>query len=345
MRYVTCSAAAAAAIATFLAFSTVATAQGPNKCLAAKNKCASRKMQALLKCHSRAEKTGVAVDPACTQRAMSKFDGGTAPAKGCFAKLEAANDGPCLTTDDTSAIETKIDAFVLDVVSELDPAYPAPVQNDCSAGKKRCVLKKSAALMKCNEHNVKFGVPIDPACGQKAKDKFDGGIDPTAGCFERLEARFSCPTNDDTAALEGKVDNFVTDVLCELGYNPIALAGHSVFCNPTPTPTPTLTSTAATPTTTRTPRPCNNSLFPQCAAGDCGPFSQCFNFGSFCGCEPPTPTPPNPTPTPNAQLCGGSAPACNGACPTDAGDCRNVGGTCMCVGGRPTETPTPMPTP
>src|SRR6185295_8350706 len=105
------------------------------------------------------------------------------------------------------------------------------------------------------------------------------------------EAKFSCLTNDDTTTLEYKVDNVVEDVLCELGYNPIASAGYSISCDPTPTPTPTL------------------------------------------------------TPTPNGQLCGGSAPACNGACPTDAGDCRNVGGTCMCVGGRPTETPTPMPTP
>lgn len=55
---------------------------------------------------------------------------------------------------------------------------------------------------------------------------------------------------------------------------------------------------------------------------------------------------PRPTPASTPQLCGdSSAPACNGACPTDAGECQNVGGACLCVGGRPTETPTPLPTP
>ena len=67
-------------------------------------------------------------------------------------------------------------------------------------------------------------------------------------------------------------------------------------CQPNPQSTAQLCACVAA-TATPTPRPCNNSLFPQCGDGDCGPFSICFNFGSFCGCEPPTPT-PGPTHTP-----------------------------------------------
>ena len=64
--------------------------------------------------------------------------------------------------------------------------------------------------------------------------------------------------------------------------------GPGQVCQPNPQATAQLCGCIAP---TATPRPCNNALFPQCGSGDCGPISHCFNFGSFCGCEPPTPTP------------------------------------------------------
>src|SRR5258706_454286 len=128
MKHITRSAVVGAVvIATLIAFGAFASAQGPNKCLAAKNKCASKKMQGLLKCHSKAEKIGAAVDGTCTQKAKDKFDGGLTPAKGCFAKLEAKTPPPCLTTSDTGALELKVDAFVQDVLCELGyTTQPAP---------------------------------------------------------------------------------------------------------------------------------------------------------------------------------------------------------------------------
>jgi len=238
----------AAALAALLTIVMTAGAQGPNKCLAGKNKCVSKKMQGLLKCHNKAEKKGLALDPACTQKVIDKFDGGAFPAKGCVAKLELKNDGPCVTTGDESALESKVDAFVLDVVQELDPGFPAPILNSCSAGKKNCVRKKTAALLKCHEKAVKAGAPatVDPVCTQKAMDKFDGGLNPAKGCFAKLEAKFpgGCLSTGDTAALEAKVDAFVDDVLCELGYTTVPGG-----CGPPPTPTPSLTPTpTATPT-------------------------------------------------------------------------------------------------
>src|SRR4030095_16351180 len=68
----------------------------------------------------------------------------------------------------------------------------------------------------------KTGV-LDSAKLQKCEDKFDGAADPTKGCFEKLEAKQDvlkpetiCPTLDDTAAMEAKVDAFVADVQEEL---------------------------------------------------------------------------------------------------------------------------------
>jgi hypothetical protein len=225
-----------AVLAVQLAFTTTGNALSPNKCLAGKNKCASKKAQGLLKCHGKAETTGTVLDPACTQKATDKFDGGADPAKGCFAKLEAKNDGPCVTFSDTITIENKIDAFVVDAVTLVDPGYPAAIQNKCSAGKKKCVQKKMAGILKCHALAVSKGLPVDTACLQKAKDTFDGGANPADGCFAKLEAKGGCLTSMDTVTLENKVDTFVQDVLCTLGYTTLAC--------PTPTPTPSATPTA-----------------------------------------------------------------------------------------------------
>jgi hypothetical protein len=87
------------------------------------------------------------------------------------------------------------------------------------------VLKKTGGLMKCHEKAVEAGSNADlQACIDKATCKFDGvtGCVPpgnaTKGCFAKLEAKGGCITTSDSSALENKVDAFVQDVLCELGY-------------------------------------------------------------------------------------------------------------------------------
>jgi len=159
-----------------------------NKCLSGKTKCVNKKMSGLLKCHNKAEKLGLAVDPACLAKTTGKFDGGTKGFPGsCFGKLEIKyppGPTPCLTYGDLGAQEAKVDAFVLDVVQELDPSYPAVILNACSAGKKKCVLKKAAGLLKCREKcqkdPLKCGTVLTD-CLAKATGKFDGGTDPTKG--------------------------------------------------------------------------------------------------------------------------------------------------------------------
>jgi hypothetical protein len=206
--------AVATVLVALLACGATAQAQTLNLCSAKKKGCVAKKAKALLKCHAKAEKKGEPLDFLCIQKAEDKFDGGADPTKGCFEKLEAK--GGCLTLDDTAALEAKVDAFVLDVVTSVDPGYPAAVLNLCSAKKKGCIAKKTQALLKCHAKAEKKGVFVDPLCVQKAEDKFDGGADPTKGCFEKLEAKPPCLTLDDTAALEAKIDAFVQDVVCEL---------------------------------------------------------------------------------------------------------------------------------
>src|SRR5437899_1156769 len=68
-----------------------------NRCLAGKAKCTAKKAAGLLNCYAKAFRAGVLVDPACLNKVPTKFDGGSDPSRGSFAKLEALNDGPCLT--------------------------------------------------------------------------------------------------------------------------------------------------------------------------------------------------------------------------------------------------------
>ena len=89
--------------------------------------------------------------------------------KGCFEKLEAKNDGPCLTFDDTTPMENDVDGFVSDVVQALDPGYPTPALSACSSAKKKCVAKKVKALLKCHEKAVK-------AVAQAVKDDKDADL-------------------------------------------------------------------------------------------------------------------------------------------------------------------------
>jgi hypothetical protein len=297
MRHILRSAVVATvALAALVAFAGNASAQGPNKCLAGKNKCASKKAQGILKCWIKAEKDGVAVDPICLSKAKVKFggtcDGGVnvdAPCHvdsecpgstcdgGCFTKLEDKDAGStdpidtCLTANDATAMENKVDAFVDDVLSDLDPAYPVPGfvpgGSKCDAGKKKCVLKKMAGILKCHEKAVKTGFPLDPVCVAKARGKFggfcDGGVNVDQvclqdsdcpgstcekGCFTKLEDKDAASTDPlntchsgpgNAPSLEAKTDAFVQDVLCELGYTTLTC----VVTTPTPTTTPCPTST------------------------------------------------------------------------------------------------------
>jgi len=214
-------------------------APAKNKCDAGKVKCVDKKQDCLLKEHSKAEKKGVPVGDAKVQeklqKCIDKFDGGTKGfEKSCIGKLEGKQklekpETVCTTTGDLAALEAKVDAFVLDVVSEIDPSFPA-VQppNKCNAGKKKCVSKKVSCKLKARANAIEKDVPVDDAKVQeklqKCIDKFDGGTKGfEKGCIGKLESKQKqdkpatvCAVTGDLAALEAKVDAFVLDVVREI---------------------------------------------------------------------------------------------------------------------------------
>ena len=183
-----------------------------DKCQARKKKCVKKETAALLACHVKAEQSG-ALDQTCLDKAKARFDGGTKPTKGCFAKLE--KKGGCLTTGDAAAVDAQVQAFVLDVVHALDPTFPPPTKSACGAGKKKCVAKEASGLLACHAKASLKGT-LDPKCVLKQTSRYDGGAKPTKACFAKLESKGSCTTTADSAALQATTDDFLNAVLCAL---------------------------------------------------------------------------------------------------------------------------------
>jgi hypothetical protein len=89
------------------------TGVGPSGCSAKKLGLAGKKAAAKAKCNGKAVGKGTAVDGDCLTGAEGKFGTG-------WAKAEAPGND-CLTTGDETAIEGKVDAFLVDLLNELLP--------------------------------------------------------------------------------------------------------------------------------------------------------------------------------------------------------------------------------
>src|SRR5207245_1197187 len=100
-----------AALALLIAFGGDAGAQ--SKWSGGEIKAASKKAGGKLKCHSKAVSKGQPVDSTCLSNAEGKFS---------TAYGKAVGKADCNTTVDAGTIETKVDNFVQDVVSELTAA-------------------------------------------------------------------------------------------------------------------------------------------------------------------------------------------------------------------------------
>jgi hypothetical protein len=210
-----------AAALLFVASGPVAAQQA--KCLAGKTKCVAKKATGLLKCHTNAETPGKPVDPnagGCVDKVVAKFDGGIDPSKGCFEKLENKPTNDCITFNDTGSAEVAVDSSC--VAAFVEAIDPAPItQTKCGAGKKKCVSKLVKGLLKCRQLSQTPGKPTNAnagGCVDKAVAKYTGGVDPTKGCFYKLEnkAGNDCgPPTGNSATLQALVEN-CDEVLSDL---------------------------------------------------------------------------------------------------------------------------------
>ncbi len=119
--------------------------------------------------------------------------------------MELESHGGCSTTGDSTAIESKIDAFVDDVTTELSVGGP----NKCQGKKIDHARKKMICLVHLEASFVSKGKAVRPTSVKGCDAKVRVG-------FEEREERHDCNTTGDATAIENKVDAIVDDITTEL---------------------------------------------------------------------------------------------------------------------------------
>ena len=174
----------------------------PNRCLAGKNKCVAKKIAGLMKCRAKCQQSPTKcgqLETDCETKVMAKFDGGTDPAKGCFAKLEAKDDpadpaSVCTTTGDTADMEAEVDGLVTGIVARLE-GTPAPICGDdvVNVAGEQCdgsdldgytcaSLGPMVGILVC-DGTCKFDTSGCEACGGGGQSCCNGGTcDPGMAC-------------------------------------------------------------------------------------------------------------------------------------------------------------------
>ena len=191
------------------------------KCQAGKLKCSTGLATGLLGCLGKDNTKpdlapGSPVLQACIAKVVAKYTGGTAPEKGCFAKLEAKP--PCANPGDSDFIQNMIANYVDADRLLLDPSAPPSTLSKCIAGQQKCVANLVKALLGCEGKQV--AVPNSTAlsaCVQKAVDKFTGGADPTKACFAKAEKSGGCGVAGQSASVLANAQAFHAQVASALG--------------------------------------------------------------------------------------------------------------------------------
>jgi len=111
-----------AAIAALVCVQAAHAVEPAANCAAAKQKAAAKKLSDKVKCHGKAIKKGIAVDPACLTKAETKFETS-------FAKAEGK--GGCVTEGDVDAIEQLIDDTLAQLLGALPPTTTTTTQPAC----------------------------------------------------------------------------------------------------------------------------------------------------------------------------------------------------------------------
>ncbi|TMB49669.1 MAG: hypothetical protein E6J60_12740, partial [Deltaproteobacteria bacterium] len=192
-----------------------------SKCTGGELKASSKKAGGKAKCWAKATGKGLAVDGTCLSGAEGKFSASYAKAVG---------KGGCVNTTDAGTIETKVDNFITDLVTEINGGTGTPTASKCSSKEIGAAGKKAGGLLKCYSKAASKALPLDSACTGKAVSKFGAS-------WTKATAAGGCLTTVDQGTIETKVDNFAADVNSEL-----TAAG--------PTTTTTTTTPGSTTTTT-----------------------------------------------------------------------------------------------
>ena len=171
-----------------------------SKCTGGEIGAAGKKAGGKAKCWAKATGKGLAVDSLCLGNADTKFGA---------SYSKAQSKGGCINSTDAGTIETKVDNFITDLVTEINGGTGTPTQSKCSSKELGASGKKARGLLKCYAKAASKGAPLDSACTGKAVTKFGAS-------WAKATAAADCLTTVDQGTIETKVDNFAADVNSEL---------------------------------------------------------------------------------------------------------------------------------
>jgi len=288
-------------------------------CEAAKRSAAARSLAAMLRCHSRAARLGVAPLPSCTTTVTERL-------RAAFAHAE--DGATCTAAGDVPVVEERLDELTQELVASL---YPQPLgASACAAVKLRATGRRFAGDLRCG---LGGSDALAPCLARRARAFTEA--------FTRAEQRGTCPTTGDAATIGVMVDVRVVQLYVLLANGPT-----------TTTTTSTTTSTSTMPPPSDAP----SALHATIAAGvvqltwvNPDPASGNTEVKLLRRLN----TPPTDSADPAASVVySGTATAANdpvsGLLPTTTASPRNYhyavfgcmpGGTCESTGSRTTRTP------
>jgi hypothetical protein len=158
-------------------------------------------------CFAKAAGKSLAVDGACLAKGVAKITGA---GKGCYDKNESKVGNDCTNTGHAAAELATADAFILDIVTDVDPGYPIVVTNKCAVAREKCAGKRAAGMTGCAAKANKDGVG-DAACAPKIVDKYSGAKGCDVGALAKYTT--SCLGAPTTASLAAKGDTWVAAVV------------------------------------------------------------------------------------------------------------------------------------
>ena len=174
---------------------------GPSKCSSKEIAAAGKKAGGKAKCWSKATKKALPVDSACLGTAETKFSA---------AYSKAMGKGDCINTTPAGTIETKVDNFITDLVTEINGGTGTPTASKCSSKELSAAGKKAGGVIKCYAKAVaKNDNTIIGPCIAAAQTKFGTS-------WGKATAAADCNTTVSQGDIETKIDNFAADVNAEL---------------------------------------------------------------------------------------------------------------------------------
>ena len=158
------------------------------KCLSSKQKVAGKTASGRLGCRAKAAAKGVEVDPACLAKVDGKFQSG-------FTKADSK--GAC--SGSPSGVGQSIDTCITDVTNAI------PGSGKCTGSKLGASGKKAGAKLGCNAKATAKATAIDPACIQKADDKFSVAFAKATDCAGAAATVEDIVDNECVAAVVGQL--------------------------------------------------------------------------------------------------------------------------------------------